>query len=247
METKVCGWDASGTPSRGGGDPEPYPPLAQLGVVGDRRTAAAIGADGVVRWLCLPGYDGIPVFGSLLDAGRGGFWRLGPASAAAGSQRYEDDTNVLVTTWHSADGELELTDAMLSPEDRRPSGDEGARTLLRKLVCKRGSVGCAMALAPRDAFAPGLVISRLPGALELRVAGFALGLWTSRPVERGRDGVFAEFALTSGEEFWAILELGGEPGGWDPAAAEKALQAYCLLLAGAERPVRLSRSAARPA
>jgi alpha,alpha-trehalase len=111
------------------GNAELYPQLAQLGVVGDRRTAAVISCDGIVRWLCLPDYDGVPVFGNLLDAARGGYWRLGPTSGAAGYQCYVADNNVLVTTWQSADGELELTDAMLLPNGSRPSGEEGRRTL----------------------------------------------------------------------------------------------------------------------
>jgi hypothetical protein len=47
--------------------PEPYPPIAQLGLVSDRRVAAVISADGKVRWLCLPSFDGTSVFGCLLD------------------------------------------------------------------------------------------------------------------------------------------------------------------------------------
>ncbi|MBV8505705.1 MAG: glycoside hydrolase family 15 protein [Alphaproteobacteria bacterium] len=209
----------------GAGRVELYPGLAQLGVVGDRRTAAVISADGTVRWLCLPNYDGIAVFGNLLDAERGGYWRLGPASGAAGDQCYVDDNNVLVTTWQSADGELELTDAMLSPDTSRPSGEERRRTLLRRLCCKRGSITCTMELTPCGDFAPGLVTSRVPGGLELRVAGFALGLWTSRPVEPAPDGVCAGFALAAGEEFWAIVGSAENPAAWNPQAAEEALQA----------------------
>ncbi len=203
---------------------ELYPKLAQVGAVGDRRTVAVISADGTVRWLCLPDYDGVPVFGNLLDAERGGYWRLGPASGAAGRQRYVDDNNVSITSWQSADGEVELTDAMLWPDVARPAGDEGRRTLLRRLRCRRGSVPCAMELMPRDGFAPGLITSRVPGGLELRVGGFALGLWTSRPVEPAADGVCAHLALGAGEEFWAILGLADNPAAWNPQSADEALQ-----------------------
>ena len=58
-------------------------PIAELGVIGDRRTAAVIGPDGTVLWLCLPDYDSRPVFGRLLDSERGGYWRLGPATGTA--------------------------------------------------------------------------------------------------------------------------------------------------------------------
>ncbi len=47
-----------------------YPSIEHHGVVGDRRTAALVAADGTIDWWCLPDYDGIPVFGALLDAGR---------------------------------------------------------------------------------------------------------------------------------------------------------------------------------
>ena len=72
---------------------------------------------------------------------------------------------------------------------------------------------------------PRLISSRVPGGLELRVAGFALGLWTSRPVDPAPDGVCAGFALGAGEEFWAILGLANDPAAWNPQAADGALQA----------------------
>ena len=225
MTASARGQQLAPLSATGAGQVELYPGLAHLGVVGDRRTAAVISADGSVRWLCLPHYDGLPVFGNLLDAERGGYWRLGLTGAAASHQRYVDDNNVLVTTWHSADGELELTDAMLSPEASRPSGEEGRRTLLRRLRCKRGSAACAMELMPRDDFADGVVTSQVPGGVELRVAGFALGLWTSQPVEPGPDGVWADFTLTAGEDFWAILGLAENPAAWNLQAAAEALQA----------------------
>jgi hypothetical protein len=52
---QVCA--AAAVPMRG--MEELYPPISQLGVVGDRRTAGVISADGTVRWLCLPNYDGV--------------------------------------------------------------------------------------------------------------------------------------------------------------------------------------------
>ncbi|MBV9814848.1 MAG: glycoside hydrolase family 15 protein [Alphaproteobacteria bacterium] len=230
---------------------ELYPRLDQLGVVGDRRTAAVISADGAIRWLCLPNYDGIPVFGSLLDARQGGWWRLGPADASTGRSSYIPDSNVLVTTWTSPEGEIELTDAMLSPDVSRPPDGEQKRTSVRRLVCTRGSVVCAMELMPRAGFAPGLIVSPVPGGLELRVAGFALGLWASWPVEPVRDGVVATFGLAAGEGIWAVLGLADDPAVWTPEAADEALQAtlqywrewrnrYCYR---GERKERVIRSA----
>ncbi len=208
-----------------GGDTEKYPPIAELGVVGDRRTAAVIDSAGTVQWFCLPAYDGIPIFGRLLDREGGGYWRLGPANGIAGSQAYVEASNVLVTHWRSSEGELELTDAMPWPGDTRPAADAGRRVLLRRLRCRRGAVHCVMEIAPRDDFGAGPVISPVTGGLQLRLAGQALGLWTLAPVAPTEEGVAAAFTLSAGEEFWAVLGAGEDPAGWCVEAAGEALEA----------------------
>lgn len=52
--------------------PVPYPAISKLAIVGDRRTAAMVSADGTVCWLCMPDYNGKTLFASLLDAEQGG-------------------------------------------------------------------------------------------------------------------------------------------------------------------------------
>lgn len=69
-----------------------YPPIERHGVIGDRRTAGLVAADGTLAWLCLPNYEGPSVFSAQLDAQRGGFWRMGPASLRLGQQHYMEDT-----------------------------------------------------------------------------------------------------------------------------------------------------------
>ena len=53
-----------------------YPSIERHALVGDRRTAALVAADGTADWLCLGDYQGLPVLGSLLDQRRGGFFRM---------------------------------------------------------------------------------------------------------------------------------------------------------------------------
>ena len=60
-----------------------YLPIESHAVIGDRRTAALVAADGAIKWWCLPNFDGEIVFGALPDAERGGSWQLGPARAIA--------------------------------------------------------------------------------------------------------------------------------------------------------------------
>jgi GH15 family glucan-1,4-alpha-glucosidase len=52
--------------------PIPYSSIKQHELIGDRRTAALVTADGTIDWFCLPRYDGQPVLGALLNAERGG-------------------------------------------------------------------------------------------------------------------------------------------------------------------------------
>jgi len=89
-----------------------YRPLGDYGIIGDMRAIALVARDGSIDWCCLPHFDSPSVFGRLLDAGHGGFWRVGPAGAADGTQRYEPGTNVLVTRFDVDGGTLELTDFM---------------------------------------------------------------------------------------------------------------------------------------
>lgn len=110
----------------------PYPSLRRHGIVGDRRTAALIAADGTVDWLCLPDYDGSALLGALLDARQGGLWRVDRSAWYRGEQRYVEDSAGLTTVWRLDEGDLELCDAMLWPDDERPPGQRDRRVLLRR-------------------------------------------------------------------------------------------------------------------
>ncbi|HEY7226033.1 MAG TPA: glycoside hydrolase family 15 protein [Micromonosporaceae bacterium] len=94
------------------GDP---PPIEEYGLVGDTRTAALVAADGAIDWLCVPSFDGEPVFARLVGGPAAGVFRLGPAAPAAmASRRYRRDCATLETTWACTRGRLTLTDAMVA-------------------------------------------------------------------------------------------------------------------------------------
>src|SRR3982751_4555795 len=96
--------------------------LSEYGLIGDMRTAALIGLDGAIDWCCLPRFDSGSVFAALLDNERGGAWAIHPEGRWTSSQRYLPRTNILETTFRTADDSaVTLTDFMPVAEDGRPS------------------------------------------------------------------------------------------------------------------------------
>ncbi|HXQ56292.1 MAG TPA: trehalase-like domain-containing protein, partial [Actinomycetes bacterium] len=57
-------------------------PIEGYGLLGDTRTAALVALDGAIDWLCVPRFDGQPVFGRLVGGPAAGTFRMGPAGAA---------------------------------------------------------------------------------------------------------------------------------------------------------------------
>src|SRR5579859_5427164 len=202
----------------------PYPPIEQHGVIGDRRTAALVAADGTLDWLCLPDYDGESLFASLLDARKGGYWRFGPAIPAPGHQRYLEESAALVTTWAARESELELTDLMAWPQDERPSSTSDSRVVLRRLRCVRGEGACSLLIYPRTNFVRAASVMQVSGGLELRVGGYRLGLWSTQPLQVDATGAHAYFRLRAGEEAWAIITQGEWPEAWSLPRAQSALR-----------------------
>ena len=55
-----------------------YPNISDHGLIGDLQTAALVSTDGTVNWFCCPRFDSPSVFASLLDADKGGYFRIAP-------------------------------------------------------------------------------------------------------------------------------------------------------------------------
>ena len=91
-----------------------YLPIEEYGMIGDLTTVALVGKNGSIDWCCLPDFDSPSVFGTLLDADKGGSFRLAPVEqeGLGTKQMYFPETNILITRFLTHDGVGEITDFM---------------------------------------------------------------------------------------------------------------------------------------
>jgi len=85
--------------------------IEDYAMLGDLHTAALVGRDGSIDWLCLPRFDSPACFAALLHDERAGHWRLAPAAGGhCTRRRYRGDSLVLETEWHTSDGTVRVVD-----------------------------------------------------------------------------------------------------------------------------------------
>jgi len=88
-------------------------PIEDYALIGDCKTAALVGRDGAIDWLCWPRFDSAACFAALLGKRENGRWRIAPASPdVTVSRSYRDDTLVLETVFETAEGQVAIVDFM---------------------------------------------------------------------------------------------------------------------------------------
>jgi alpha,alpha-trehalase len=137
----------------------PFPPIADYGFLSDCETTALVAPSGNVEWLCLPRMDSPSVFGSILDRDAGGF-RFGPADVLVpAARRYLPGTNVLETSWGTANGWVIIRDVLLMgpwrhetershSQRRAPTDYDAAHILLRTVRCVNGEMQLTLDCEP---------------------------------------------------------------------------------------------------
>jgi len=197
-----------------------YPPIENHGVIGDLRTAALVATNGAIDFMCFPDFDSPSVFASLLDARRGGRFRIAPVlGEAVHKQLYLPDTNVLLTRFLSDEGVAEVSDFM--PVERDPSA---LPRVVRRAKTVRGRVRFRMECVPRFDYArAGLTMENGGHQVRFLSTGAdrtALRLRTAAPLrDCDEGGVAAEFTLGANESMAFVLEDAGE-GDQSPSLAE---------------------------
>ena len=190
-----------------------YQPIENYGIIGNMRTAALIGLDGSIDWLCLPRFDSPSVFGAILDDRIGGRFRIAPATEGLRrKQHYWPDTNILVTRFLHIDGVAEIEDFM-------PVGGAARREdqVVRRVRVVRGRMPFLLECFPAFDYARArhrTTISRHGARFD--APGLSLALAASVPLQLVERGASAEFTLGEGEEAVFVLRM-VEPDAPNPA------------------------------
>jgi GH15 family glucan-1,4-alpha-glucosidase len=174
-------------------------PIEDYAVVGDTQTAALVGNDGSVDWLCLPRFDSGAMFAALLGGPENGRWLLAPAGPVRRvRRRYRGESLMLETEFETDDGTVRLIDFM------PPRGD--AADLVRIVEGVHGRVPMRMEL--RGRFDYGLVVPWVYRDTHdlVAVAGpDAAWLRTPVPTELRDHTARAEFSVGAGDDAPFVL------------------------------------------
>src|SRR5579863_10306764 len=83
-----------------------YQPIEDYAIIGDLHTVALVGKNGSIDWCCIPCFDSPSVFGAILDAEKGGYFRIAPPATPEMQykQLYLPETNILITRFLAVDG-----------------------------------------------------------------------------------------------------------------------------------------------
>lgn len=174
-------------------------PIEDYALLGDCETAALVGRDGSIDWLCLPRFDGGACFAKLLGSAENGRFLLAPAGAIRDvRRRYREGTLILETAYETDEGEVLVIDFM-------PISSK-AHDVVRLVVGKRGSVKMRMELLMR--FDYGSIIPwvrRWRHGIDAVAGPDALRLKAPVPIVNKDFATRAEFTVAAGERVPFIL------------------------------------------
>lgn len=185
-------------------DSSRYTPISEHGLIGDLRTTALVGTNGTIDWYCCPRFDAPSVFGSILDADRGGSFELAAEVPTRTRQFYFPDTNVLITRFFAADGVAEIQDFMPVTDE---SSEVARHRLIRRVICVRGVLPFKARIAPRFGYGAETHTVHLEGHQAVfRSPSLTLGLTTTAPLECDGLDVWSHFKLLEGESHVFALD-----------------------------------------
>ena len=167
--------------------------IEDYALIGDTHTAALVGIDGSIDWLCAPRFDSSAFFAALLGSPDNGRWRLAPKGMKrATRRRYVPGTIVLETEWQTETGMMKVTDFM-------PPSTSGC-DVIRLVQGIKGRVEVEMELVVRFDFGRMVPWARRVGGDLLFVSGpDAVMLRTDLPTHGEDARTVSEFVIEEGQ------------------------------------------------
>lgn len=182
-----------------------YQPIEEYGIIGNMHTAALVGLDASIDWLCFPHFDSPSVFAAILDDKKGGYFNISPTiEKYSQKQFYWPDTNVLITRFLSPDGVGEITDFM-------PVGinvdNHKKHQIIRRISVVRGAMTFRTECFPAFNYARDEHKMKLleDGCL-FRSADLSLALVSSMDLQCEKNGLCSEFTLEEGQRVTFVLQ-----------------------------------------
>lgn len=185
--------------------------IEDYALIGDCETAALVGRDGSIDWLCWPAFDSDACFAAILGTHKNGRWLVAPADdVTATSRRYLGDTLILETRFETKSGTVALIDFM------PPRGK--ASDIVRLVRGVSGAVKMRMQLVIRFGFGADIPwVRRCKDGSLLAVAGQDMTVLRTPVETRGEDlTTVAEFEVKAGDTVPFVLTYG--PSHLDPPA-----------------------------
>jgi GH15 family glucan-1,4-alpha-glucosidase len=175
--------------------------IEDYALIGDCQTAALVGRDGSIDWLCWPRFDSPACFAALLGKPEHGHWRISPKNPPKNVRRsYRRDTLILETEFETAEGAVTLVDFM----PVRSSHSD----LVRMVIGRRGRVAMQMQMILRFDYGTAVPwVTRLPDRKGVRaVAGPDMAVLHSPVPLEGKDlTTVAQFEIGEGETLPFVL------------------------------------------
>jgi GH15 family glucan-1,4-alpha-glucosidase len=178
-------------------------PIADYALIGDCRTAALVGRDGSIDWLCWPRFDSTACFAALLGTPDHGRWLLAPAAPATRRSRaYRDGTLVLETTFETAAATASVVDFMPLAGD--------VPSIVRLVIGRRGRMAFETELILRFDFGRSVPwVTRLADGALSAVAGPHFVVLRTPVALRGRDlTTVGTFTVAAGETVPFVMSHG---------------------------------------
>jgi GH15 family glucan-1,4-alpha-glucosidase len=194
-------------------------PIEDYAIIAGLQSAALIGKDGSLDWLCLPRFDSDACFAGLLGTRDNGRWQIAPEGQATSvRRRYRPGTLILETEFETQDGAVVLIDLM-------PIAGRGT-DVVRIVEGLRGRVPMRMDLVIRCAYGSAIPwVRHTAGGVHAIAGPDALRLWTKVETRGYGFSTVADFSVGPGERVpfvlcWSPSHL-PDPG---PIDAVKALE-----------------------